>query len=655
MKFTLEQALQKGVEAHKAGNVQEADRYYTAILKAQPKQPDANHNMGILAVGFGKTEVALPFFKTALEISPNIEQFWLSYIDALIKLDRIDDAKAVLDQAKNIGLKGDGFDQIEKRLGSSCYKNPNDQGPSQEELNKLAQLYNQNRLQQVFNEAQKLTKRYTQSLTLWNLMGASAAQIGKLDDAILAFQKAISIKPDYAEAYNNMGATLQDQGKLNEAVGAYKKAISIKPDYADASYNLGNALRDQGKLEEAIEAYKKALSIKHDYAEVYNNLGLSLYDQGKLEEAIEAYKKALSIKPDFTEAYNNLGLSLTAQGKLNEAIEAYKKALSVKHDYADALNNIGNVLKEQGKLEEAIGAYLKAISINPNYVDAFFNMGNCLIDQGRLNEALDAYFSAVEIKPNYAAAYNNMGIALKGYVFDKPFSKANKIIIALLDQKIYARPEYIAKAAISLLKLEQTLQKHLNLTDVEVKQSLLGIVEDLNELPLLLKLMSVCPLPDLELEKLLINLRRSILLNMSDIKVASTELLNFQSALALQCFTNEYIYSHTEEEEKILKSLEVIVKKHLANDDQPSPQVVLVLASYKALNCYEWCNLIDVTDRTREVFTRQIEEPLKEKELKSHLPTLKEISDIVSSKVQKQYEENPFPRWINLGLDSKPM
>ena len=116
MDLTLDQALQKGVEAHKAGNVQEADRYYTAILKAQPKHPDANHNMGVLAVGVGKLEEAIPFFKTALEVNSSIAQFWLSYIDALIKLDQITDAKAVFDQAKNIGIKGDGFDLIEGRL-----------------------------------------------------------------------------------------------------------------------------------------------------------------------------------------------------------------------------------------------------------------------------------------------------------------------------------------------------------------------------------------------------------------------------------------------------------------------------------------------------------------------------------------------------------
>ena len=95
MELTLDQALQKGIEAHKAGKAQEADRYYTAILKSQPNHPDANHNMGVLAVGVGKVEQALPFFKAALEENPKIEQYWLSYINALITLNRMVDAKEV--------------------------------------------------------------------------------------------------------------------------------------------------------------------------------------------------------------------------------------------------------------------------------------------------------------------------------------------------------------------------------------------------------------------------------------------------------------------------------------------------------------------------------------------------------------------------------
>ena len=137
MEVTLDKALQKGVEAHKAGKAEEADRYYTAILKANPKHPDANHNMGVLAVAVGKVEQALPFFKTALEANQTIAQFWLSYIDALIKLNRIDDAKAAFDQAKSKGANGDGFDKLKERIGSSTSTNSNVQDPPQEQLNLL--------------------------------------------------------------------------------------------------------------------------------------------------------------------------------------------------------------------------------------------------------------------------------------------------------------------------------------------------------------------------------------------------------------------------------------------------------------------------------------------------------------------------------------
>ena len=79
MKLTIDEALQKGIAAHKAGQLQEADRYYTAILGAWPKHPDANHNMGLLAISLGKIELALSFLKAALEANPSVDQYWLSY------------------------------------------------------------------------------------------------------------------------------------------------------------------------------------------------------------------------------------------------------------------------------------------------------------------------------------------------------------------------------------------------------------------------------------------------------------------------------------------------------------------------------------------------------------------------------------------------
>ena len=116
MELTIEQALQKAIEAHKDGKLQDAKELYRAILQAQPKHPDANHNLGVLAVSLDKTELALPLFKTALEANPSQGQFWISYVDALIKSNQLDNAKSVLEQGRKAGLAGEKVDALEVQL-----------------------------------------------------------------------------------------------------------------------------------------------------------------------------------------------------------------------------------------------------------------------------------------------------------------------------------------------------------------------------------------------------------------------------------------------------------------------------------------------------------------------------------------------------------
>jgi tetratricopeptide (TPR) repeat protein/2-polyprenyl-3-methyl-5-hydroxy-6-metoxy-1,4-benzoquinol methylase len=579
------------------GKLDEAVGAYTKALSIKPDYSDAYNNMGNALKDQGKPDEAVGAYTKALSIKPD-------YADAYNNM-----GNALKDQGK---------------------------------LNEAIEAY---------TRALSIKPVYA---VAYNNMGSALKDQGKLDEAIEAYTKALSIKPDYADAYNNMGNALKDQGKLDEAVGAYTKALSIKPDYSDAYNNMGNALKDQGKLDEAVGAYTKALSIKPDYADAYNNMGNTLKDQGKLDEAVGAYTKALSIKPNYADAYNNMGNALKDQGKLEEAIEAYTRALSIKPDYTVAYNNMGVTLQEQGKLDDAIEAYNKALSIKPDYADAYNNMGNALKDQGKLDEAIEAYTRALSIKPDYSDAYYNMGNILRGIVFSKPNKHLQKTIVSLLDKKTYVRPIEIVKAAISLLKLEPTLQKHLELVDGHVIENPLDVISDLNEFPLLLKLMSVCPFPDLELEKLFKNLRRSILSNISSLKEAPPDLIVFQSALALQCFTNEYIYNHTDEEKKILKSLETCVTKDLEKNNQPNSQTILALASWKALTQYEWCNSLVVTDDIQEVFSRQVEEPNWEEKFKQGIPILEEITDDISSEVREQYEGSPYPRWVNVGFLLKP-
>ncbi len=337
--LTIDQALQKGIEAHKAGQVQEANRLYTAILKAQPKHPYANHSMGVLAVGVGKVKEALPFFKTALESNPATAQFWLSYVNILIKLDQLADAKAVLDQAKSKGARGDGFDKLELRLKEVKLENPvGSRNTAPEEDQEQHNILDTLKLDQAIKLAKtkakkgyleeakriyqnilaKFPKNKRASDGLEALAGEPVGRIsqlqepsedqlqslmkfyskGQLQQALKQAKTLIQQFPRSPILYNFKGAALKGLGHLDLSIDAYKKALAIKPDYAEAYYNMGNALKKHGRLDEAIEAYSKALTIKPDKADAYKNMGSALKEQGQLEEAIKAYNNVLAIKPD---------------------------------------------------------------------------------------------------------------------------------------------------------------------------------------------------------------------------------------------------------------------------------------------------------------------------------------------------------------------
>ena len=413
MELTLNQALKKGVEAQKSGEVQEADLLYTAILKVQPNHPDANHNMGALTVGLGKLQESLPFFKKALEANPAIIQFWLSYIVTLIELGRLADAKALLDQANQKGIKSDSFERLKQKLtvtggnaDGSCseetnyiVQNPsNTQVPSQEKFKALIDLYNKGQLQHCLDVGLQLLQKFPSSIALYNIQGASNAGLQKFDEAVESYKQVLKIEPGYANAHYNIGIVLHEQGKPEKAIESYRKALAIQPDYVDAYNNMGNALKDKGNLEEAIEAYSNAITIKPDYAEAYSNMGTALKAQGKLEEAKQCYKKAINIKPDYAEAHNNIGNALKDQGQLEDVKEAYRKAIDIKPDYTEAYNNMGVVLHDQGKVEEAIEFYNKALSIKPDYAEAKMNLAILLYETGELEKAAELFATNDTIK-----------------------------------------------------------------------------------------------------------------------------------------------------------------------------------------------------------------------------------------------------------------
>jgi 2-polyprenyl-3-methyl-5-hydroxy-6-metoxy-1,4-benzoquinol methylase len=286
----------------------------------------------------------------------------------------------------------------------------------------------------------------------------------------------------------------------------------------------------------------------------------------------------------------------------------------------------------------------------PNSVTLHNICGAANAGLANYDNAIDSYKQAIKIKPDYAEAYNNMGVALKGMKFSRPISELPEIIVNLLNNNTYVRPEDIVPAAVSLIKLNEVFQSVLNrYFSGDLEHTLEQSVSELSRIPLLLKMVEVCPITDLEVEWLLTFLRSAIVTNVSQLS-GSTEILTFQAALALQCFANEYVYTQTDEDTKILVDLENTIQKNIADRTQPAPLVLACLASYKALYGYSWCHLLALPDDLKQLEKSQISDVKKETVLRNEIPMLNEITDDVSSKVRQQYEENPYPRWVSLGL-----
>jgi 2-polyprenyl-3-methyl-5-hydroxy-6-metoxy-1,4-benzoquinol methylase len=285
---------------------------------------------------------------------------------------------------------------------------------------------------------------------------------------------------------------------------------------------------------------------------------------------------------------------------------------------------------------------------------AYNNFGNDMQGQGRLDDAIESYTKALRINPEYPEANYNMGIALSDLVFTKPRPELNGIVCKLLDKEKSVRPANLSTAACSLLKFDPIIENVFSkISSNKLSESLQEIIVDLSNVPLLIKLMEVFPLPDLELENVLKNIRSTILLSIPNIK-NNSETLVFQTALSLQCFLNEYLYEQTNAETEALKNLETLVEKQLTDGQQPSPTELVCLASYKPLHEYSWCYLLTIPAELESLHRRQILEPEEEKQLRSTIPILQEVKDEVSCKVREQYEQNPYPRWVNRQFPNIP-
>ena len=274
-------------------------------------------------------------------------------------------------------------------------------------------LHQQGQLMQARLIYEQVLAKQPQNFDALHLLGVVALQTNNSDLAAELIGLAIRINSNDFAAHSNHGVALQGLKRVEEALVSYDKAIAIKPDYADAYFNRGIALRELRRVEEALASYDRAIAIKSDYAEAYYERGIALQKLERVEEALASYDRAIAIKPNYAEAYTNRGLALQGLKRTAEALASYDRAIAIRRDYAEAYSNRGVVLQELKRVEEALVSYDKAIAIKPDYVEAYYNRGVALLELKRVEESLTSYDRAIAIKPDYAEAYANRGIALQ--------------------------------------------------------------------------------------------------------------------------------------------------------------------------------------------------------------------------------------------------
>lgn len=397
---TASRELQEAVAQHRQGRLKQAERLYRSVLRAAPGDPVANHNLGDLLLRKEQIVAALPHLLAALETEPTHGQYWVSYIDALIRAGRLDEARDTLGVGRQHGLHGDDIDALARRFTDSVAievrrgRPATGGAPSADEVHAMVRLFDAGSFVEAATGARAMTQRHPDHVFGWKVLGAALKNLGRHDEALQPMRQAVALAPRDAEAHNNLGAVLHDLGRMEEAEASYRRALEITPDLADAHFNRGVTLEALQRTDEAQRSYRAALAIRPGHADAWNNLGRLLRARDCGEEAAAAFRAALSIDPMSTQALGNLGMVLHELGKLTDAEDCYRRLLAIDPALAAVHSNLGAILHNQGRAEEAAVCYRHAIKLSPNLAEAHHDLGNTLKSLGRLDEAAESFREA---------------------------------------------------------------------------------------------------------------------------------------------------------------------------------------------------------------------------------------------------------------------
>jgi len=278
-------------------------------------------------------------------------------------------------------------------------------------------LYQEHDYEKALSVFQEIVKTTPRNAEAWRCLGHSSAALGRRDEAIAAYQRALDISPD-AETYGSLGIQYDAAGRFEEEIEVLKRGIRVNPGYVDAYDYLAHTYSRLGRHEEALKFAKQAIAIRPDDAEAFLVLGASYAATGKYEGGLAAVQQAIRLRPDNANAYSILGSIYQALERYQEAVDALKRAIQLEPADADTHYRLGVAYEalslhdgSDAAREAATAALKRAIELQPNFADAYASLGAQYHRLDHSQEAVEACGQAIRLKPAHAYAHLCLGLA----------------------------------------------------------------------------------------------------------------------------------------------------------------------------------------------------------------------------------------------------
>jgi len=479
---------------------------------------------------------------------------------------------------------------------------------------------------------------------------AKKSKLGSLKSSARPLRASLPAPSAEIQQLLGVGKQHHSSGDLSKALEVYAHILSVEPKEPTALYLAGVAFHQAGQHAKAIECLQNSLSIFPHNPEANNNLGVVFNATGDTAAAEKCYRRAVALKPDYAAAYKNLGALLASGNKLDAGLECYRKTVSLAPDFAEGHKAIGDILTKQQRYNEALESYLKALAINPMDADILTSTGMALQYLSRHHEALKFHSQAVNFQPEEDRHWTAFSDCVSHMSFASTDDNLEHSLLVLLDKNDIS-PASLMFPIISALRHRDEFARLLDASNriPADASSFRDAMTVLTQSPLFMRLLSKVPIADLRVERLLTNVRRNLLAHACSGEKYDAE-VRFISALAQQCFINEYAYAEDPQEQENLENLKRQIGALFEQRKTIAEYLWALVACYEPLNTVAWKDQITRPESDTDVshvYRLQITEPEIEKELRKSILQITDIDDTTSQNVRAQYEENPYPRWIH--------